>query len=764
MSAQPPHASPGFPPGHGNAYSAPAAGPKPLARRAVLPLTLVHVALSGLIIFAPIVLLASGSGNPAPHRIWQHFREGGWGMWVITLFQMLLALLSAVLGALMIRGQRVPGAVLFTLALGPFAVALLGTLSAHRMIMDAISGVSVDASQKARILAMGLSEQSSLSIYGAIGAGFAMYLAGLAATLTLVTIDPAPLAPPPPSNAWIGGLAAGLIAAIAATLARIALGISIGGLDVLVVFGLLTVGGLASLAARPLPALLAARNDDEAGAAWRLLLVAAFAFAAAMLFIDRAATSATLRLVLGAIAGESVDPSQRARILMELVPDQHGRPIVMLIDAAGCLAAFAAPLVAGLAAKKKTSIVGIVAAVTAILIAGLSLLTTSRLEGSISERHERLVKAERSFVASGVTLPVAAGEARTSALQDALDFTVKRDGTVSDERSENDRSDTYGRAPFAVAADVALPFELFTNKLVPALPPASSERGLGLVIAPAERHDFSALGPYAGLVGSDLQMFEVRFDAALADGLPTGSTRGSARGDYPFPASAHATALGVLVDADKARLVSFRIRSPAAGVLLADTLPMEDTPSANAERRRVLVAFKRSSPDLGSLVLAPAPGDTMGRVVVLLGSILAGLEEPSLDVVLTSDRAALEKLTTNTVDPSAASASAPGTSRIRFSDLTVSGRLAPELVTRVLRQNSGRYGFCQAPGARDARATPSEVTLRFVIDREGSPITAKVLPPASPVTAACVERATRSLSFPPPEGGIVTVTVKLTLP
>jgi len=760
MSAQHPSASPGFPPGDGSAYSAPAAGPGPLARRAVLPLTLVHVALSGLIIFAPIVLLASGSSSPAPLRIWQYFREGGWGMWVVTLFQMLLALLSAVLGALMIRGKRVPGAVLFTLALGPFAVALLGTLSSHRMIVGAISGASVDASQKARILAMGISELSSLSIYGAIGAGFAMYLAGLAATLTLVTIDPAPLGPPPPSNAWIAGLAAGFIAAIAATVARIALGISVGGLDILVVFGLLTVGGFASLAARPLPALIAARNDDEAGPAWRLLLVAAFAFAAAMLFIDHAATSATLRLVLGAISGQSVDPSQRARILMELVPVQNGRPIVMIIDAAGCLAAFAAPLVAGLAARKKIAIDTIVAAIAATLIASLALLTGSRLEGSVSERYELVVKAERSFVASGITLPVAQEAEQAVALSGALDFTVKRDGTVSDERSQIDKDDTYRRDPIAVAADVALPFELFTSKLVPALPHGSSERALGLVIAPAERHDLTALGPYAGLIGSDLQMFAVRFEAALADGLPIDSTRGSTRGYYPSPAATHESALGVIVDADKARLVSFPTRGVAAGVLLTDTLPVDDTPAANAERRRVLVNIKATILDLGALVLAPAPGDTMGHVVALLGSILAGLDGPSFNVVLTSDRAALEQLKLKPAESSAF-----GTSRIRFQDLTVSGRLPPELITRLFRTHLFMLGTCrELIKERDTGATPIELTLSFVINRQGSVGATKVLPSASPAIFSCLDRITRALSFPPPESGIVTVTVKLIFP
>jgi hypothetical protein len=653
MSARPPHASPGSPPGYGPAFSAPAAGPPPLPRRAVLPLTLLHVALSGLIFFAPLLLLASGDRHPSPQRIWMYFREGGRGMWLITLGQMLLALVSAVLGALMIRGKRVPGAVLFTLALGPFAVAVLGTLSGHRKIVDAISGEGVDASQSARIFASGLSEMSSLYVYGGVGAAFAMYMAGLAAALTLVTIDPAPLGPPPPSNAWIAGLAAGFLAAVAAVVVRIVLGIPIFGLDVLVVFGLLTVGGLAALAARPLPALLAARNDDEAGPAWRLLLVAAFAFAAAMLFIDRAAMSVTLRLILGALSGDSIDPSQGARILLEIVPVQHGRPIAMIVDAAGCLAAFAAPLLLGLTAKKKMSIAGLVAAVVAAMVAGLAFLTGSRIEGSISERQEIISSAERSRVTRGVVLPVAHFVERTVSISGVPDFVVQRDGTVSDDRSEGEKENRYRSATIPVAADAALPFELFKSKVIPALPKSTEDRLLGLVVAPAERRDFSALGPYAGLLGSDLRMFEVFFDSTLSDGLPTGSRRGSSP-SYSLSASvSRDPALGVLIDADKARLFSFTRESTVGGALLPETLPVGDTASDDAERRRVLVAIKRAHPSLGWLVLAPAPAITLGRIAALLGSISAGLEDSSISFVVTADRDAFEQMATSPAEPRA---------------------------------------------------------------------------------------------------------------
>lgn len=650
MSAQPPYPHAAPPPGYVPANSPQQTGTPALARRAVLPLTLLHVALSILIFVAPIALLAAGDRDPSPASVWAHFRDGGWGMWLITLVQMFLVGISAALGAMMIRGMRIPGAALFTLALGPFAAAMLGTLASFRIIMGAISGASVDPSQKARILAQGLSELSNLYVYGGLGAAFAMYLAGLAAAFTLITIDPAALGPTSPSKLWMAGPAVGTIAAIAAIGARIALRQSLGGLDGLVIFGLLNIGALSALSSRPLAALLAARNDEESGRAWRLLLVAAFAFAAAMLLVDRAEIAAILRRPLEAISGESVDPSQRATILGALNSELHGRSIVMIIDALGCFAAFAAPLLAGLAATKKFSISIAVAGVAALLIVSAAWLTGSRIEGAISSRRDALVVLEKSIALRGITLPVKRDIGRAFPFAGAPGLDVQRDGTVADDRVTDGKSeeeeDSDGNPTITVASDGALPFELFTQKLIPALPTASSALTLGLLVAPARRYDYSALGAYAGLLGSDLEMIEVRFDDTIADGLPTGSTRGSSSGYSVHPREPRDLALGVLVDADKARLYVLSAKAPGAGALLVETLPIDDTEAGDAARKTILATVARAHPGLGTLVIAPGPTETMGHITNLIASILAGLDGARLDLVLTSDRAGLEALPT----------------------------------------------------------------------------------------------------------------------
>jgi hypothetical protein len=756
MSAQPPYPFAAPPPGYVPASSA----PRPLARRAVLPLTLLHVALSGLIVFAPIVLLGAGDRSPAPMHLWQHFREGGWGMWLITLLLMFLALLSAVLGALMIRGKRVPGAVIFTLAFSPFAAAMIGTLTSLRHILDAISGASIDPSQRARILAEGLSETSNLYVYGGVGASFAMYLAGLAAAFTLITIDPDPLGPISTSKAWIAGPIAGVASAILAVAARILHHQSLGGLDLLVVFGLLTVGLIAALAAQPLPALIAARNDDEAGPAWRLLLVAAFAFAAAMLLLDRASMAALDRRMLDAISGESIDPSQRATILAVTGEEMHGRLVVMIVDALGCLAAFSAPLIAGLAAKKKFSIAGAIAGAAALLMFAAALGTGSRIDSGASREREAMVAMEKSLISRGITLPVGRIVGRSASFSGAAGLSMQRDGAVVDAR---DAEDTYGRETVPLAVDAALPFELFASKLAPALGKAGTSRTLGLVVAPQQRYDYSRLGAYGGLLGSDLQMIEVQFDDQITDGLPTGarSSRGSYGGYAPDPVEGRDRALGVLVDADKARLFVFSTKAPTAGLLLSEALPIEDTAAGDTARASVLSTVAKAHPGLGTVVIAPGSGETMGQLTGLLTSIVDGLDDSRLDLVITPDRAGLEALPAG----GARAAEARATGGVRLRDVTVNGRLPVEVVTRILRQNLGRYARCRDDAkVHDKAAPPEEVALRFVIDRRGVPSPPTVTPATSAVLGGCIQLTTRVISFPEPEGGIVSVTAKLLFP
>ncbi|MEO7330445.1 MAG: AgmX/PglI C-terminal domain-containing protein [Minicystis sp.] len=95
----------------------------------------------------------------------------------------------------------------------------------------------------------------------------------------------------------------------------------------------------------------------------------------------------------------------------------------------------------------------------------------------------------------------------------------------------------------------------------------------------------------------------------------------------------------------------------------------------------------------------------------------------------------------------------------------VDGRLPPEIVQRTLRQNFGRYRLCYENALRTNPQLSGRVVVRFVIGRDGSVSSVadggSTLP--DPAVVSCIVRAVYGLSFPPPEGGVVTVTYPLML-
>ena len=96
---------------------------------------------------------------------------------------------------------------------------------------------------------------------------------------------------------------------------------------------------------------------------------------------------------------------------------------------------------------------------------------------------------------------------------------------------------------------------------------------------------------------------------------------------------------------------------------------------------------------------------------------------------------------------------------LRMGATTVSGRLPPEVIQRIVRQNYGRFRQCYEQGLGRDPELAGRVAVRFVIGRDGTVVNVadggSDLPDRSVVD--CVSRAYYSLSFPQPEGGIVTV-------
>jgi Ca-activated chloride channel family protein len=98
--------------------------------------------------------------------------------------------------------------------------------------------------------------------------------------------------------------------------------------------------------------------------------------------------------------------------------------------------------------------------------------------------------------------------------------------------------------------------------------------------------------------------------------------------------------------------------------------------------------------------------------------------------------------------------------QVRMGATNVSGRLPPEVIQRIVRQNFGRFRLCYENGLRNNPNLQGRVAVRFVIGRDGAVSNVgnggSDMPDGAVVS--CVVRAFSGLTFPVPEGGIVTVT------
>jgi hypothetical protein len=98
--------------------------------------------------------------------------------------------------------------------------------------------------------------------------------------------------------------------------------------------------------------------------------------------------------------------------------------------------------------------------------------------------------------------------------------------------------------------------------------------------------------------------------------------------------------------------------------------------------------------------------------------------------------------------------------KIKTGATTVQGRLPPEVIQRIIRQNFGRFRLCYENGLHTNPRLEGTVTVHFVIESSG------VVSGISTATGTdlkdkgmkkCLEDAFTSLSFPQPEGGKVIV-------
>jgi hypothetical protein len=91
----------------------------------------------------------------------------------------------------------------------------------------------------------------------------------------------------------------------------------------------------------------------------------------------------------------------------------------------------------------------------------------------------------------------------------------------------------------------------------------------------------------------------------------------------------------------------------------------------------------------------------------------------------------------------------------------VEGRLPPEVIQRIVRQNHGRFRQCYVDTFPGEAKPTTRVSVGFVIGRDGSVTNVSTRSDGEGRIAPCVARAFYALSFPQPEGGVVVVTYPL---
>lgn len=106
---------------------------------------------------------------------------------------------------------------------------------------------------------------------------------------------------------------------------------------------------------------------------------------------------------------------------------------------------------------------------------------------------------------------------------------------------------------------------------------------------------------------------------------------------------------------------------------------------------------------------------------------------------------------------------APKTPILRTANTEIQGgRIPPQVVQRIVRQNFGRFRLCYQQGLAQNPNLEGRIPVRFIIGRDGAVSNVSALGgfPDSKVQS-CVQSAFYGLSFPPPDGGVVKVTYPL---
>lgn len=99
-----------------------------------------------------------------------------------------------------------------------------------------------------------------------------------------------------------------------------------------------------------------------------------------------------------------------------------------------------------------------------------------------------------------------------------------------------------------------------------------------------------------------------------------------------------------------------------------------------------------------------------------------------------------------------------GSDRVEDCKSTVTGRLPAETIQRAVRQSFGLFRSCYTPLLRENPSLTARVVASFVIGRDGAVHSATGSGDGPSALTSCVVRHFYGVTFPAPEGGVVTVT------
>ena len=702
----------------------------PLPRRWLVAWLVVHVLVALIVLVGPVLAVAVGK----PGSVFRAMQEGGVPAYLIVGLHPILTILSAVLGILAVRGKRIPLAALVGLAVAPVMIGLAGCAIYKSKIVGAVMGESIDPSQKLRIMAEGFSELDTLYVHGALAGGALLFLAAFAAIGSVLSVDPSRVSPPAPARpAVLGGIGAGAAVVVLALVGlRFLRPASPGGVEATLALVFLAAGAAAAgpLVTRLGALAAASHTEGDLRRARANAALPALILPLAVFFLDRATFALSESRVLGAISGYSVDASLRGEAFARFGAAMAAASRASLVETSAAVVLLATALVLALRRRPawgtRGATTGIVLAVV-LTQAGYAL---SRA-GTLSSVGDEAARRDAAYPAE---LPAVAR--RVATRSDTVDVTIDVSGNVN----ELHRG---GAAKKGLLPDVRTPVRTILE--ASARINERPEAIFGLAGRPASGTTVAAAASLPAelrrLISPEVAIYSnVRFLRAL----PPGTDLDISRPILVLPTARDA----ITVQCESATTIVGR------SVSLADPL----------EARRVVTDLLRPCTSRG-IMIAPLPDAVAGDVY----AALAAFPEPGSDdaeqIFVSGAREPIEAyLKARPPGPrpvpglGGLGLGGPG-GVLRPGAAKVTGRLPPEVIQRIVRQNLGRFRLCYENGLRQNPKLTGQVTVRFTIDRAGAVSSAKDersdLPDAGVV--ACVVRAYGSLSFPAPEGGSVSV-------